>query len=499
MREIPGGCEAARKVVAGWTRLRLPPDFNKVKKEQIMNNYFYNMVDTDEMATLEYIPTIPKFLEFIKKQYSDYPAISDKVTTYTYEELVSRVAKRVTFINSLGLEKGSNIAVLAKNDLDAMELFLAIPAAGHEFTEVTANLPCKTWPSTSIGETESTFADVEKDTTAAIFFTGGTTGAPKGAVHSHGSIMRGSFNGVFGPGNILHKRYIAMLPLSHIFGAIMGYMAKLYTGSLTYTCTDMRAAIGDIPVVRPTTLVLVPGLVEIILNIAKLKGRAFLGDLELIMCGAAPVPPRQMAECRELGITLCAGYGLTECANLTSGNCDTDKKPESMGHIYPEQQVKVVDGELWIKGDNVMKEYYKDPEHTAEVLEDGWFKTGDLVEFDDNDWIYITGRIKNLIILPNGENVSPEEIEELFYKQPLVKDCLVQEMEMNGNTVIGVEIIPYMPELEGASEEEIQNRLQETVNEVNKELPPFKRVIKLKVRTEDFKRNGAMKILRNQA
>ena len=76
-----------------------------------MNNYFYNMVDPDEMATLEYIPTIPKFLEFIKKQYSDYPAISDKVTTYTYEELVSRVAKRVTFINSLGLEKGSNIAV----------------------------------------------------------------------------------------------------------------------------------------------------------------------------------------------------------------------------------------------------------------------------------------------------------------------------------------------------------------------------------------------------
>ena len=96
-----------------------------------MNNYFYNMVNPDEMETLEYIPTIPKFLDFIRKQYPDYPAISDKVTTYTYEELVSRVAKRVTFINSLGLEKGSNIAVLAKNDLDAMELFLAIPAAGH--------------------------------------------------------------------------------------------------------------------------------------------------------------------------------------------------------------------------------------------------------------------------------------------------------------------------------------------------------------------------------
>lgn len=493
-----------------------------------MNNYFYNMVDPEEMKTLEYIPTIPKFLEFIRTQYPEYPAVSDKTTTYTYKEFVSRVARRVDFINSLGLEKGSHIAVLAKNDLDAMELFLAVPASGNvllmlpnalnekaltgismkfdiagmfvgkEFAEVTKNLPCKTWASDSIGDKEAEFADVEKDTTAAIFFTGGTTGAPKGAVHSHGSIMRGSFNGVFGPGKVLHRRYIAMLPLSHIFGSIRGYMANLYTGSLTYTCTDMRAAIGDIPVVRPNTLVLVPGLVEIILNIAKLKGKAFLGDLDLIMCGAAPVPPRQMAECREFGINLCAGYGLTECANLTSGNCDTDKKPESMGHIYPEQDVKVVNGELWIKGDNVMKEYYKDPEHTAEVFEDGWFKTGDLVEFDEEGFIYITGRIKNLIILPNGENVSPEEIEELFYKQPLVKDCLVQEMEMNGNAVIGIEIIPYAPAVAGKTDEEIQKALQEVVNEVNKELPPFKRVLKLKLRTEDFKRSGAMKILRNQ-
>ena len=79
------------------------------------------------------------------------------------------------------------------------------------------------------------------------------------------------------------------------------------------------------------------------------------------MCGAAPVPPRQMEECRELGNYIMCRLWTYRGANLTSGNCDTDKKPESMGHIYPEQQVKVVDGELWIKGDNVMKEYYKDP------------------------------------------------------------------------------------------------------------------------------------------
>ena len=87
-----------------------------------------------------------------------------------------------------------------------------------------------------------------------------------------------------------------------------------------------------------------------------------------------------------------------------------------MGQIYPEQEYKVVDGELWIKGDNVMIGYAGNPEETAKVMEDGWLKTGDLVKFDEEGFLYITGRIKNLIILSNGENVSPEELEEYFYK-----------------------------------------------------------------------------------
>ncbi len=493
----------------------------------MVDNYFYNMVDPEEMKTLEYIPTFPEFLDMIEERYAEYEAISDKATTYTYSELAKRVRRRIAFLDAQNIPKGSNVAVMARNDLDAMELFLAIPAAGYtvimlpnalndtalfgiskkfnlegmfvadEFRPLTEKLECKIWSSKAIADTEGVYAEVTKDSRAAIFFTGGTTGAPKGAVLTHGAIMRGSFNGVFQPGNTLHRRYIAMLPLSHIFGAVRGYVSCLYTGSIVYTCLDMRAAIGDIPVVRPTTLILVPGLVEIILNIAAMKGQAFLGDLESIMCGAAPVPPKLMERARSYGINLCAGYGLTECANLTAGNCDTDKKPNSMGAIYPEQQVKVVDGELWIKGDNVMLEYYNDPEKTAEVFEDGWFKTGDLVEFDEDGFIYITGRIKNLIILSNGENVSPEEIEELFYREQLVKDCLVKEMEVNGNTVIGIEIIPDLAGFD-ISEDELPAKLQEMIDRVNETLPPFKRVLKFTIRKEDFKRSGAMKILRNQ-
>ncbi len=492
-----------------------------------MGNYFYDMVDQDEMATFEYLPTIVDLLEKCKRDYSEYPAISDKVTTYTYKELYDRVARRRAFINSMELPEGSKIAVMARNDLDAMELLLAIATSGHtyimlpnalghealvgismkfglagmfvaeEFMSIAEGVTCPIWPSSSIGDDMAEPAKVTKDNIAAIYFTGGTTGAPKGAVLTHGAMMRGAFNGVFQPGKVMHKRYIALLPLSHIFGSIKSFLACLYTGSIVYTCTDMRAAVGDIPVVKPQVLVLVPGLVEIIFNIAKLKGKEFLGELETMIVGAAPVPPRLMKIADEMGICLCAGYGLTEAANLSFANCDTVSNPHSMGKVYPEQEYKVVNGELWIKGDNLMLGYYNDPEKTAEVMEDGWLKTGDLVEFDKDGYIYITGRIKNLIILANGENVSPEELEDLFYKEDSIRDCLVSEMEFNGNQVIGIEILPFMPACQGLSQKEIQTKMQEITDKINKTLPPYKRILKVVVRAEDFKRTGAMKIARN--
>ncbi len=492
------------------------------------DNYFYNMVDPQEMATFEYLPTYVELLKKCERDYADYPAISDKVTTYTYRELIKRVARRRDFLYSQGITPGAKIAVMARNDLDAMELLLAIATAGYtyimlpnalnsqalkgismkfelegifvaeEFMPLVEDLKCNVWSTKSIGDTEACYAEVTKDTVAAIYFTGGTTGAPKGAVMTHGAMMRGAFNGVFQPGKVMHKRYLLMLPLSHIFGSIKSFLACLYTGSLVYGCTDMKAAVGDIPVVRPQALVLVPGLVDIIFSIAKMKGREFLGDLETVITGAAPVPPRLMKIAQEMGICMCAGYGLTETANLSFGNAETDKYPDSMGKAYPGQEYKVVDGELWLKGDNLMLGYYNEPELNAKAFEDGWFKTGDLVVFDENGYIYITGRIKNLIILGNGENVSPEEIEELFYKYSFVKDCLVSEMELSGKEVIGIEILPYAPEAAGMSEDEIRARLHAIVDEVNAGLPPFKRVLKLVVRTEDFKKTGALKIDRNQ-
>ncbi len=494
-------------------------------------NYFHDMVADGELDGLDYIPTMPEFLNFLVWRYAEFPALGQGETTYTYAELVSRVARRAAYLNDLGLRKGAHIGVLAPNDLDAMEWFLAIPAAGFTVMMLPASLGeaqaagltrkydlaalfaapacaaastsagCPVYPSAAIGKSEAAFVETTREMPAAIFLTGGTSGMPKGAVLSHGALMRGAFNGVYGPGHILRQRYLTLLPLSHVFGSIRGLLACLYTGSVVYACPDLKAGLMQLPVLRPTVLVLVPGMIDLILGIAKLKGKGFLGDLNVIIAGAAPVSPRLMKECAGYGIRVCAGYGLTECANLTAGNADTDVLPEAVGPAYPEQEVKIENGELLIKGDNVMLCYYGEPELTAQVLTDGWFHTGDLArfkEFHGERFIVITGRAKNIILLPNGENVSPEEIESLFYKDPLVKDCLVSTMTVNGNEVIGVEILPYAPALGFCTPEETQVRLQAVVDTVNEQLPSQKRVMKLVVRTEDFKRSGAMKILRDQ-
>ena len=218
---------------------------------------------------------------------------------------------------------------------------------------------------------------------------------------------------------------------------------------------------------------------------------------EAIANGEAGNVPRLVDIFTKMGVEFCFGYGLTETANLTSANADAVTHPTSIGKIYPGQETRVVDGELWIKGDNVFSGYYKDPARTAEAFtEDGWFRTGDLVRFDDEGFLYITGRIKNLIILANGENVSPESLEEPFYADPYVRDAMVKEDELNGHKVIAVEILPFMPAFDGKTMDDIRAYMNSLVDKVNAGLPSTHRIMKVTVRTEDFKRTGSMKVAR---
>ena len=496
-----------------------------------MSNYFLDMLPEEELEILKYIPTLPEFVNWIGEKWADRIAVSNLEQKFTYAEMCSRIARRRAFLNAQGLKKGDKVAIFERNSIDAVESFLAVTSAGYvainlptmlpaqavigcclrfqvsllivreEFREMLAGAPCKVALSNEMAEQEAPAAVVDKNEPAAIFFTGGTTGAPKGAILPHRAIMRGSLNGCYAPGHQCNgERTIGLLPLSHVFGLIYGTLSMFYIGATWFAAEDMKATIGKFPFIKPTKLVLVPGLCDVLCGLAKMYGPQFLGgELKTIITGAALVPPRLSVEFDKLGVTLHAGYGMTEGANLTSANANTKERPDSVGKIYPEQEVKIVEGELWFRGDNTFLGYYGDPENTAATLtEDGWVKTGDLARFDDEGFLYITGRIKNIIILSNGENISPEVIEDKFYKYPTVKDCLVKEDTLNGEGVIAIEILPQMPAFEGKPWDEIEAYFTKLVEEVNAGMPSVQRVSKVTIRKEDFKRTGSLKVARNQ-
>lgn len=484
------------------------------------------MLPAEELEQLKFIPTIPEFVEWLKQKWGDLPALSDTVNTYSYSKMCNDIAHKRALLNSLDLQKGDQVAILDNSTPDAVEMFLAVTSAGYvainlpsqlpeqavvgcclkfdvkvlaygeAFGKIAELAPCRTLKISELGSATAPAATVSPDDPAAIFFTGGTTGAPKGAILPHRAIMRGSLNGCFGPGKQLAcHRYANVLPLSHVFGLIKGTMSVLYTGGLWVSGKDVKDTLGKIRTIQPTCIVAVPGICEILMGLVKIYGKIFLGgELRFIIAGAANVPPKLIKEFDEIGISLFAGYGMTEGGNLTSGNVDVKERPTSVGKIYPGQEVKLVDGELWVRGDNVFLGYYGDPEKTAEVLtDDGWLKTGDLARFDEDGYMYITGRIKNLIILSNGENISPESLEEPFYKCDRLKDCLVKEED----GVIAIEILPRLEEFAGMDWSEIEKYFSNLLTEVNSTLPSTHRIAKLIVRKEDFKRTGTLKVSRN--
>lgn len=495
-----------------------------------MANYFYSMLPEEELNQIRLFSTIPDYLDWIEKKWADKPATSDTINTYTYKEFTNRIGRKRALLNSLGLQKGDAVAIFERNSIDSIEMFLAAASAGYvgiilpaqlpaqavigccmkfqvkvlavrdEFAEMVKGAPCKVISSKDMEDEAAPAAKVDKNDTAAIFFTGGTTGAPKGAILPHRALMRGAFNGIFAPGSQLgHHRVICLLPLSHVFGLIRSTLTIFYIGGEWFSAEDTKATLGKLPVIKPTLLILVPGLCEILLGLSKMYGVQFLGgELKMIISGAANVAPSLIAEFDKMGIQLLAGYGLTEGANFTTGNADVLTHPTSVGKVYPEQEMKLVDGEIWLKGDNIFSGYYGDPEKTREALtEDGWLKTGDLGRIDKDGFVYITGRIKNIIVLSNGENVSPEEIEEPFYKCPALRDALVKEEKDDNKSLIAIEILPRQQFTEGKSSEEVFAFFKKLVDDINATLPTTHRISKITIRTEDFPRTGSMKVKRN--
>ena len=486
-------------------------------------NYFLENLLPEEREQLPYLPTVSDFLRFIGDRYGEKTGLSEPDRELDYKTLVAQVEKKRALLAERGVPKHVQIGLMSKNSVDAVEWFLAIASYGCAAVMMPPSLQQEAVPgisaffeikllvtdhpglieagigaipvvaASSVGTGECPAAEVDPKDTAAIFFTGGTTGKPKGVVLSQRALMRGSLNGSYRKGTVYGQTFVAVLPFTHVFGMIFSLMSGLYTGAHIGVCGEMRNLFKEMQRVKPTTMIAVPGMAELMLMMAKARGLDFLGGrLQVVICGAAPVPTRLREGFLPMGVEVLAGYGLTETANLVSGNLDMDLHPASVGKQYPEQSRRFVNGELQLKGDMLFDGYWKNEAATKEAFtEDGWFRTGDLAREDEDGFLYITGRIKNLIILDNGENVSPEEVEAFYYGCPMVKDCLISETTINGKPAILLEVQPQ-PGVEDQA-------LLDALRAMTDKLPSTMRPARMDVRHEDFEKSPSMKIIRKGA
>lgn len=335
---------------------------------------------------------------------------------------------------------------------------------------------------------------------ATILFTSGTTGKSKGVMLSHRNLVDNAvcLDMKIPAGTIS----MTLLPINHVYCLTMDIIKGLHIGLVICINDSIMHVQRNMKLFKPEIVLLVPLVIESIYGKLKDAGSlipkkmvakaAFGGNLRIICSGGAYLDPDYVDKFKEYGITILQGYGMTECSPVISTNLEWENKKGSVGKLLPNCEAKVVDEEIWVRGSSVMQGYYKMPEQTAETLEDGWLKTGDLGYVDEDDFVYITGRRKNLIILANGENVSPEELENQLSRCGLVKEILVREKDK----VIEAEIFPDYEYAKKKHVKDIQGKLQELVDGFNRDMPVYKRIYSLIVRETEFEKTPSKKIKR---
>jgi len=490
---------------------------------------FRKYTDDATFARIKEFTTVSAMWEHCVSEFADAPAIVDEGKAHSFTELEADAAGFRTLLGDCPI--GTRVAIFAANSYDFVKAYLAVVTSGATAAIFPAHLPAEAVfgccmmfgikklvyqkdfeprlelvkakrpdialiPADALSDEKKPAVPCEAKTPCAIVFTGGTTGKSKGALLSNDAVMQGTVNGCYGYPDVFGQRYLLVLPLSHVFGLIRNLMTSLYTGSALYICRNNKDMFRDVAIFKPTILVVVPALAEMALTLSKKFGRNMLGaDLKTIICGAAPVSPFLITEYDKLGVKLLPGYGLTESANLVSGNPESLRKSDSVGLPFPNQEFRIVDGELWLKGRNMMEGYVGVEEPGA--YEDGWFRTGDLVRLDDEGYLYITGRIKEIIVLPNGENVSPAEVETHFNALPFIQDSQVFESRSAlGEPILALEVVLRPTELTNLDDEARKAFAVAELEKINRTLPGFMQVSRIVVRDTDFQRSPAMKIVR---
>lgn len=369
------------------------------------------------------------------------------------------------------------------------------------------------------------------DEVCSLLFTSGTTGKSKGVMLTQTNLLQAAR----GHSEMFLQDDVCMsvLPIHHTYEFTVGVLGSIMSGVTICINDSLRHFMKNLCRFSPKNMYVVPAFVEMlyskIRDAQNEKGRLkefetltenghtdakdqisddvktlLGGRLSLLVCGGAPLPAFYVDAFKNMGVTILQGYGITECSPLVSINPEWDNRAGSIGKAISCCEVKIAGadkdgrGEIAVKGANVMKGYCNNPKATDEAIKDGWFYTGDIGYMDDDGYIYITGRKKNIIVLPNGKNIYPEELEGYFSRIPYVKEIIVRgTTDKNGvETHLTAEI--YADEKLRATMEpnEFKARLEADMAEINRELPFFKQVHKFKLRDTEFKKTTKKSIKR---
>lgn len=351
------------------------------------------------------------------------------------------------------------------------------------------------------------FPDVPADRLAAIVYTSGTTGKSKGVMLLNSNYIDNAMcqDNEASPEDTI----LSVLPIHHIYCFTCDIMLSLRYGTTLCFNDSMMHIPQNLKRFAPTIMLIVPMIAETMykqikaaaaakpeISIAMIAQSVFGGRLKTIYSGGAYLRPELQKAYIDMGFNMAQGYGMTECAPRISTADPEDKScAGDVGVIVNGCEVKTVDGEILVKSPSVMAGYYKDEKETAEALTpDGWLRTGDLGYADENRKIFITGRKKNLIILSNGENVSPEELENKFAGYDLIGDVLVYSED----SVITAEIFPSPEAAKNLSASDIEGKILEITDGVNKTVSSAKAIRRVLLRDTEFEKTASKKIKRNQ-
>ncbi len=383
---------------------------------------------------------------------------------------------------------------------------------------------------------------------AEIIFTSGSLGRAKGVMLSQGNLKSNLTNMVSMLFIYPEDRFLSVLPMHHTYECTCGFLCPLYCGSSVHYAQSLKTVVDDLQKVKATILLGVPllfdkmfkriyksinenkkkskiikPLIKITDVVEKVGWKSFKrivfkelhekfgGSIRIFIAGGAAPDPKVAKGLREFGFNFLQGYGLTETSPILTLNRLNNFKDDAAGLPLPGVQLKIVNadskgvGEIFAKAPNVMLGYYKNEKLTEDSFQDGWFKTGDIGVIEKDGFLHISGRKKNVIIAKNGENVFPEEIEDILNRSPYVLESLVYgERDPKHDEIIAVQLVTdaeaFIEYSENnnipITEDLVQQTIAQVIKDVNKELPVFKQIKKFYIRQVEFEKTTTQKIKR---